>query len=1306
MKRRIFILVVIASLTVLLFLLKFDISSFLIKPAIEELKKITGQQVSINKAYVNFFPLYVEFRDVSISNKVSFKKIKLYIGLERIFNREVQIRRVVVFNGQFYMDYEFLNNLIENISNYLKIPTELPFKIKFNYVELENFSGSLNKDKSTLVIKDLYAHAYLKAEPKISILSHINFSSEDYPNIDTNFKVTFILKDNQIILKDLKLFDINSLVQIEGKLQSDSFLGDFFINGKIFFKSLLRFLGIENQSSGEINISGKILIMKAKRWIDRINLDIKFYGSFLLEELMRLLKVKEKLEGFTQISKGKVEGLLSNPRITAKGRLEQGNILGIKIEKAYTDIIFRDGILYFNNIRANLYDGVGNAQVWITLPKVVRHYVFVNLKQVGSEGIFELIHWNPGISIGKVDGWLVSEGEKFAPKGSFVYIKTDKGPEDIRGKIKWIKGDFTTENNIYYFSSLLFSSSQTWASASGYIDSKNSLLNFNFKGSSKDMNELFMPFQKGLHGEIVIDGKISGKLDNPLIDVNFLSNNFNIVGDEIDSSLSKQSFQFHNIKGKISYQKNLLVIHNISTSDSLSINGQISFPNAKQLFDIKNPVYDVSFSLRKIPIKAFYLEPLKDYLSTSVDINGNIKDMGIINANINSDVIFLGKNKIFDKLKAVVSLNKDSMSINQLYLYDGNNLLSAHGFLTFNRKIDINGKAKIFNITKFIENYASKIGIKYLNSLTLHELNFEIKGVLNKPDIKLNTELSARAKNGRTVNGTVDLALSENNLFVNTSLMKGIKVKVVGFLDKKLWNIEGQFNSVRIDPLVGFFINNLPEDFVALIDGKLESSILNNQIDALVDLNRMFIRIYGIGLSNKNHVKLTINKGNVFLNPVTFIGQSTELTVKGKIVDYFDILVEGYTDLRPFKALFKVDDIKGKAFMQVYIYESRKNPEIVGGIDINNASITLKKNFPSLNNLNAAISFNENRVLIEKASGNISEGSIQMSGTVYLENFNIKQLALSGKITDMRWIFAPRCWAYLDGNIYLSGDYSQPLLAGNLFIKKGVFNEKIDWTALAMNSSSFKSSTSKESWLSNLKLNLRVQVNDFFVNNNLALMSLKGDFLLGNNLSQPSLIGWINAKDGWIYFRNNKFEIMKLLIQFNDPNTIRPYLNISARTNVAQYNINLNLNGYIDQFNLILSSNPPLSENELLNILVLGQNGASQTGFSLASEATSFITGQMEGVIEERVRELTGLDVMTVEPSISKTTGSLAPRITLGKKLMDGKLSVTYSTSTGTTAAENIIKIEYLVKKGVSIVGTRDETGGISGAVKFRFEFR
>jgi len=1302
--KKIILLLFISFLILFLFFGKFDISSILLKPVTDELQDITGMRVTIDEVSVSFIPLYFEFKNIVMStpekDNLKLNKIKLYIGLNRILNKEIEIRRASVYSGNLSINYSTLNRVTEKIINYFKKPTKLPLKLKFNSIEVNKISGSIYNENFTLNLKTFTGRAILKKEPEISILSNIKILSSFCPNIDINLKTSFKIADGNVVLKELKIFDIASFVESSGKINYNSLLGEFLVSGKILFKSLLKYFEIEG-GTGELNIDGKITIIEGEKWLEKLKLNLSFDGSFLLEELMQILKVSEKLSGVAEINKGKVEGSLSSPVISGKVSLSKGNILGVKVDKIKAEALYRNGILEFSEGNVNLYNGFAKARVWITLPKVIKHHVSLELKGVSSNAVFELIKWNPEIAEGTVDGWLFSEGEKFSPSGVFTYTRKTQLPDDLRGKISKIKGEFVSENGIYKFNSLEIYLPEAVASANGYIDTKNNYIKFNFVSDVKNINELLVFYQKGVYGDVYIKGTLSGNIEDPQINLNFSSNNFKVSVNDIEKSILIQPFSFDNLKGDFIYKKNLLLINNISAHD-ISIKGKILFPKAKNLFDFQNPVFDIIFSVKNIHVKNFHVKAFNNVINTCLDLNGSIKERGTVTANAIFCPIFLGKNKIIDKTLAYVIIEKNSIFVKDAKFYSSGNFLQVSGYLDFGNQIDLKGKSKIFDITALTESYTRKIGMKYIEKINLNNFNFNIKGYIKNPVITAETGLTTKVKNGRVIDGTVNLKYENNQLRLTSSLMKKLSFSVEGFLEKNQWSVKGNFNSVRIDSLAGIFINNLPEDLVVLIDGKMIGSINGEKVDAQFNLNRIFTRLYGIGLNNKNPLNITIKNGNLYFNPVTFIGQSTELTIKGKITEYFDILIEGSTDLRPFKALFKVDDIKGRASMQVYIYENRKNPEIAGGVDINNASITLRKDIPSLSNINATMSFNEDRVVIKKAYGNFSEGTVQLEGTAYLEKLAIKHLSLSGKISQVRWIFTPKCWAYMDGQFYLTGSYYSPLLSGHLNIQKGVYTEKIEWTRLALKSSSAKPVAVKDSWLNNLKLNLRIQSDNFLVNNNLATVNLNSDILLKGTIPDPSLIGWINAKDGWVYFRGNKFEILRLLIQFTDPDLIRPYLNISARTNISQYNVNLNINGYIDQFNLILSSNPPLSESELLNLLVLGQNGVFAKG---ATEATSFITGQMQEVMEERIRGLTGLDVISVEPGISKTTGSITSRVTVGKRLMDGRLNVTYSTQAGTTA-EQIIKVEYFVKKGVFLVGIKDETGGVSGAIKFRFEFR
>jgi len=78
----------------------------------------------------------------------------------------------------------------------------------------------------------------LKAEPDISLMSNIKLYSSDYPNLETSLKAHFIIKDNELLLEELKLFDMNSLIQSSGTLNYHNFLGEFLISGKYFLNLL------------------------------------------------------------------------------------------------------------------------------------------------------------------------------------------------------------------------------------------------------------------------------------------------------------------------------------------------------------------------------------------------------------------------------------------------------------------------------------------------------------------------------------------------------------------------------------------------------------------------------------------------------------------------------------------------------------------------------------------------------------------------------------------------------------------------------------------------------------------------------------------------------------------------------------------------------------------------------------------------------------------------------------------------------------------------------------------------------------
>ncbi|MDH4164568.1 MAG: translocation/assembly module TamB, partial [Nitrospirota bacterium] len=173
-------------------------------------------------------------------------------------------------------------------------------------------------------------------------------------------------------------------------------------------------------------------------------------------------------------------------------------------------------------------------------------------------------------------------------------------------------------------------------------------------------------------------------------------------------------------------------------------------------------------------------------------------------------------------------------------------------------------------------------------------------------------------------------------------------------------------------------------------------------------------------------------------------------------------------------------------------------------------------------------------------------------------------------------------------------------------------------------------------------------------------------------------------------------------------NRINPLLDVQAETRVREYQVRLSVSGTADRSVVTFVSDPPLTDSNILALLTLGRTGEQLKGKETdvgVGEATSFMTGKFQDILESRARTLTGLDRFQVDPYISKTDVSV-PRVTVGKEVVQDKVYMTYSSNVGATTPEQLFRIEYILNRNMSLVGERNETGNIGADLKFRFEFR
>jgi len=438
----------------------------------------------------------------------------------------------------------------------------------------------------------------------------------------------------------------------------------------------------------------------------------------------------------------------------------------------------------------------------------------------------------------------------------------------------------------------------------------------------------------------------------------------------------------------------------------------------------------------------------------------------------------------------------------------------------------------------------------------------------------------------------------------------------------------------------------------------------------------------------------------------------TSLVIDGSLTlgKRYDLVLEGSSALSPFRSISeRIGLLKGDAEMVLSVTGDWESPHINGGVNLSNGSFGFKEYNNRISSLTGYLYMDNDRIVLENLSGKLSGGDVTLSGIVYLKKFSIKRFYLEGDFRNVSASPSSDFTVNFDGSMLFKGDPEAQTVSGDIRINRARYKERVDWKSWLLKTKKPEKYNVGISSLEKVELNIRINGKDNIrIDNNVARATMSADMILRGTLHRPLLLGRLESTEGTVYFRNNDFRIVHASADFAETSDLNPFIQISSETDVKGYTIRMNLEGQLDHFDLALSSEPALKEIDILSLLTVGKTGGDVKGLEGgigASEATSFVTGKLQDVIEERMSSITGLDRFQIDPYVSKTTGTIEPRLTVSKRLLGDKMALTYASAVGSTE-EQIIKLEYFVSKNASLVGIRDERGLVGGDIRFRFEFK
>ncbi len=415
-----------------------------------------------------------------------------------------------------------------------------------------------------------------------------------------------------------------------------------------------------------------------------------------------------------------------------------------------------------------------------------------------------------------------------------------------------------------------------------------------------------------------------------------------------------------------------------------------------------------------------------------------------------------------------------------------------------------------------------------------------------------------------------------------------------------------------------------------------------------------------------------------------------------------------------------LDDLRGRGKFSFLIAGTVEEPLFSGAFGLEDGLIKLK-GFPhAFERMSADISFNKNKISVNSVKGRLASGLLTASGHMSVTSSasgTIVPVDIKGNIKDARFNVPDGFHIRGGGDFYVKGNTFPYTIGANFIVDSGHIEPK--QTASGKTVRDVKPSVYLPKFLSArrfmpIALALNVDVpKDVPIDLQISQMeiesSITGQLHINGDPQAPLLDGKVLvAKGGKVDFRSNTFDLSSASATYKQAPPDNPVLDVRGTTKLTAYlknsetrdfDVDLTVQGKANNPKIILHSQPPLTQTDLISLLTLGfisetpedfvqqQINVTDPNAQMANSGAQFgsaMLSQSLGISKKFEKKL-GLqfDVSSSYDSVDQTT---KPTITL-RKQWTPRFGTTASREIGQTTV-NDFSAEYLLNHNVSVLGS------------------
>ncbi len=231
-----------------------------------------------------------------------------------------------------------------------------------------------------------------------------------------------------------------------------------------------------------------------------------------------------------------------------------------------------------------------------------------------------------------------------------------------------------------------------------------------------------------------------------------------------------------------------------------------------------------------------------------------------------------------------------------------------------------------------------------------------------------------------------------------------------------------------------------------------------------------------------------------------------------------------------------------------------------------------------------------------------------------------------------------------------------------------------------------------------------IRINTVFLDCEARLnMHIKGD------IQDPAIAGEVSLASGKLIFPYRPLNITKANIRLSPGAMTDPLIDIVAKNRIKKYMVSLQVAGSLQNHQIVLSSTPPLSTEQIIALLLIGSEEESlgtMVPALVMQNIKPLIFGSQQTKFLGKYFNLflKPLQYIHFVPSFADQTGRGGLRGTLEIDLNDRWRAMIQNNFN--LSEDTRFEVEYMLSDDISLKGGHDEHRDITGEVEMRWKFQ